>query len=143
MDRNVAEITKAMSAVASTMTSYLIATASVHVTAAAVDYLQDRLDPGSDDIVVVGVTEPGDDERDAGDAANVARSRLAGAPPTVDLRDGDPVAGIEAAIEDHDPDVVLIGPNDGTAGASGVGTTATELLARVDRPVVVVPVPGH
>jgi nucleotide-binding universal stress UspA family protein len=123
------------------MTNYLVATASVHVTAAAADYLQGRLDPGEDSVVVVGVREPERHERDAGDAANVARSRLAAAMPETDLREGDPATELLAAIEDHDPDVVLVGANAGTEGASGVGETATELLERLDRPVVVVPLP--
>ena len=123
------------------MTEYLVATASVHVTAAAADYLQRRLDPSEDSVVVVGVREPERHERDAGDAANVARSRLAAAAPETELREGDPATEVLAAIEAHDPDVVLIGANAGTEGTSGVGGTATELLASADRPVVVVPLP--
>ena len=123
------------------MTDYLVATASVHVTASAADYLQRRLDPSEDSVVVVGVREPDSHERDAGDAANVARSRLAAAMPETDVRTGDPTAELLAAIADHDPDVVLVGANAGTAGASGVGSTATALLDRLDRPVVVVPLP--
>lgn len=123
------------------MTDYFVATGSVHVTAAAADYLQGRLDPSEDSVVVVGVREPERHERDAGDAANVARSRLAAAMPETELREGDPATELLAAIEAHDPDVVLVGANAGTGGASGVGGTATELLASVDRPVVVVPLP--
>ena len=123
------------------MTDYLVATASVHVTAAAADYLQERLDPTADGVVVVGVREPERHERDAGDAANVARSRLAAAMPETDLREGDPTTELLAAVEARDPDVVVVGANAGTEGASGVGSTATALLERVDRPVVVVPLP--
>ena len=123
------------------MTDYLVATASVHVTAAAADYLQERLDPTEDSVVVVGVREPDSHERDAGDAANVARSRLAAAMPETEIREGDPAAELLSAIDDHDPDVVLIGANAGTEGASGVGATATALLDEADRPVVVVPLP--
>jgi len=123
------------------MTEYLVATASVHVTAAAADYLQGRLDPSEDSVVVVGVREPGSHERDAGDAANVARSRLAAAMPETELRDGDPAVELLAAIDDRDPDVVLVGANAGTEGAAGLGSTATALLERADRPVVVVPLP--
>lgn len=123
------------------MTEYLLATASVHVTAAAADYLQPRVDPNEDSVVVVGVREPDSHERDVGDAANVARSRLATAMPTTEIREGDVLAELRAAIEDHDPDVVLVGANRGTAGASGVGSAATALLESADRPVVVVPLP--
>ena len=123
------------------MTEYLVAAASVHVTAAAADYLGDRLDPSADSVVVVGVREPGTHERDAGDAANVARSRLAAAMPETELRAGEPVTELLAAVDDHDPDVVVIGANAGTEGAAGVGRTATALLEELDRPVVVVPLP--
>lgn len=119
---------------------YLVATSSVHVTAAAADYLQARLDPGEDDVVVVAVREAND--RDAGDAANVARSRLAAAMPTTEIREGDVLDELRSAIDSHDPDVVLVGANRGTAGASGVGSTATALLESADRPVVVVPLPA-
>jgi len=121
------------------MTEYLVATSSVHVTAAAADYLQSGLDPSEDNVAVVAVREDG--TRDAGDAANVARSRLAAAMPTTEIREGDTVEELRAAIDDHDPDVVIIGANRGTADASGVGSTATALLETVDRPVVVVPLP--
>jgi nucleotide-binding universal stress UspA family protein len=121
------------------MTEYLVATSSVHVTAAAADYLQARINPSEDTVVVVAVREDG--TRDAGDAANVARSRLAAAIPATEIREGDPGEELRAAIEEHDPDVVVVGPNRGTEGATGVGSTATALLTRADRPVVVVPLP--
>lgn len=123
------------------MTRYLVATSSVHVTAAAADYLQGRLDPGADEVVVVAVREPGAAERDAGDAANVARSRLAAAMPETETREGDPAEAIRAAVAEHDPDEVLLGAHRGTAGASGVGSTARALLTDLDRPAVVVPLP--
>lgn len=123
------------------MTRYLVATSSVHVTAAAADYLRDRIDPGADEVVVVAVAEPDAPARDAGDAANVARARLAGAMPTTETRSGDAVEELLAAVDDHDPDEVVIGASRGEAGASGVGSTAPALLAELDRPVVVVPLP--
>ena len=54
---------------------YLVATDSVHTTAAACDYLEPRLE--DDDFVSV-VSVPGTDERDAEDALNVVNARLAG-----------------------------------------------------------------
>jgi len=51
------------------MTTYLLATSSVHVTAAAADSLQERLDPATDEVVVIAVREPNAPDRDAGDAA--------------------------------------------------------------------------
>jgi nucleotide-binding universal stress UspA family protein len=121
------------------VTTYLVAASSVHVTAAAADYLGTRIEPREDEVIVVGVTESG--SRDASDAVNVARSRLAAAMPDTETRDGEPTAELRAAVEDHDPDVVVIGPNRGTADATGVGSTATALLSDLDRPVVVVPLP--
>lgn len=124
------------------MTDFLVATSSVHVTAAAADYLTERANPGEDG-VVVAVREPAAPARDAGDAVNVARSRLATLVPTTDIRDGDPETELLAAIEEHDPDEVLIGANRGVEGSEGVGSTARALLSQVDRPVVVVPLPDR
>ena len=124
------------------MTDFLVATSSVHVTAAAADYLTERAD-SEDSVVVVAVREPDAPARDAGDAVNVARSRLATMMPTTELIDGDPETELLAAIEEHDPDEVLIGANRGVEGSEGVGSTAQALLSRIDRPVVVVPLPDR
>ncbi|WP_276273353.1 universal stress protein [Haloarcula litorea] len=123
------------------MTDFLVATASVHVTAAAADYLQPRLDPSEDSVVVVAVDEPDAPDRDAADAANVARSRLAAAMPATETRAGDPVAELRAAVAEHDPDEVILGPHGGREGDDGLGSTARGLLAALDRPAVVVPFP--
>jgi len=123
------------------MTTYLVAASSVHVTAAAADYLQERIDPATDDVVVIGVREPDAPDRDAGDAANVARSRLAVAMPTTETRDGEPTEELLDAIDEHDPDEVIVGPHRGVEGARGLGSTAQTVLERTDRPVVVVPLP--
>jgi nucleotide-binding universal stress UspA family protein len=124
------------------MTTFLLATSSVHVTAAAADYLQNRLDPAADDdIVVVAVRDPNAPSRDAGDAVNVARSRLASFMPTTETREGEPVTEILAAVDEHNPDELLIGPHRGADDSDGVGSTAQELLARVNRPVIVLPLP--
>ena len=53
---------------------YLVATDSVHTTAAACDYLEARLGP-DDTVSVVSVPEG---SRDADDALNVASARLVG-----------------------------------------------------------------
>lgn len=123
------------------MTTVLLATSSVHVTAAAADYLQDRLVPADDDIVVVAVHATDAPSRDAGDAINVARSRLAAFAPVTVTRDGKPITEILAAVDDHDPDELVIGPHRGVGDSDGVGSTAQAILARVNRPVVVVPLP--
>lgn len=124
------------------MTTFLLATSSVHVTAAAADYLQHRLDPEYDDtIVVVAVRDPDAPSRDAGDAVNVARSRLASFMPTTDTREGEPVTETLAAIDEYDPDELLIGPHHGADDSDGVGSTARDLLTRVNCPVIVLPLP--
>lgn len=134
------------------MTRYLLATASVHTTAAAADYLGPRLD-ADDEVLVLTVAEPALAERDAGDAANVARSRLLPATVEVVQRDDDPTDGIRDVLAARDVDVLVIGSRRGDlAGADDgddwddgadphdrVGSTARALLGSVAVPVVVVP----
>lgn len=123
------------------MTRFLVATDSVHMTAAACDYLQERVD-ADDEVVVVAVSEEadGESERDAADAANVAQVRLATADVVVDTRKGDPGPEIEAAVDAHDADELVIGSPSGEPGTDRrVGSTAQSLVANADVPVVVVP----
>jgi len=132
------------------MTRYLLATASVHTTAAAADYLGDRL-TADDEVLVVTVSEPDLDARDAGDAANVARTRLLPATVEVLERAGDPADEIGDVLAERDADVLVVGPRRGdpdAAAESGTdddrsesGSTVRTLLGRVDVPVVVVPLP--
>lgn len=123
------------------MTRVLVATTSVHTTAAACDYLEGRLD--SDDTVVVLTVE--DDTvagRDAGDAANVARTRLF--EPTIETitGEGDPAAEIEQIAETEAVDEIVLGKTRGDPDVAGdaPGSTVRNLLAEADRPVVVLPV---
>lgn len=123
------------------MTTFLLATASVHTTAAACDYLTDRV-TADDTVLVVGVTEPGMDPRDAGDATNVARTRLVD--PTVEVitREGSASEEIQAVVAERDVDEVVAGPRRGDPDApSGLGGTVADLLVSLDVPVVVVPLP--
>lgn len=122
------------------MTRFLVVTTSVHATAAAADYLEDRLDPSADEVAVIGFAPPGAPDRDAADAVNVARSRLAAAAPTTDTLADDSIDAVAAAIDERDPDEVLVGASPGAPDASGPTETVRELLARADRPVVVLPV---
>jgi len=119
---------------------FLIATDSVHTTAAACDYLAPRLD--GDDVVDV-VTVPSAATRDADDALNVANARLLGHADVETARldtDGDPASAILAAVADRSPDVVVIGPHAGAAGAGpALGSTARRIIEGTDVPVVVVP----
>lgn len=122
------------------MTRYLLATASVHTTAAAADYLGGRLD-ADDEVVVLTVDEDGVEARDGGDAANVARSRLLPASVEVVEAAGDPAAAVEAALADHDADVLVLGSRRGNPDAAGEapGSTIRSVLGSVEVPVVVVP----
>lgn len=131
------------------MTRYLLATASVHTTAAAADYLAERL-TADDEVVVLTVDESDLDARDAGDAANVARSRLL--PATVDVveREGEPAAEIRSVLAEREVDALLLGPRRGDPDASEAGgesdggapgSTVRALLGDAAVPVVVVPAP--
>lgn len=123
---------------------YLVATDSVHTTAAACDYLDERLDGPTDTVTVCTVAAGG---RDAGDAANVARARLAGrATVETDTReagDGSVADAILDAVASTGADVLVIGPRSGEPGAAAdIGGTAADLVARAPVPVVAVPLEG-
>jgi nucleotide-binding universal stress UspA family protein len=119
------------------MTHFLLATSSVHTTAAACDYLQGRLD--GDRVTVLAVTEPGVSRRDAGDATNVARTRLVA--PTVEtaVREGTPADAIRAVARERGVDELVVGPRRGDPAAAGTapGETVRALLADGELPVVV------
>ena len=126
-----------------TVTRFLLATDSVHTTAAACDYLAGRLD-GGDEVTALSVAEAGGDPRDAGDALNVATGRLS-AFASVETRraEGDPADAILGVAADGDADEVVIGARAGSPGtAADLGGTAREVLVRADVPVVVVPLSG-
>lgn len=118
---------------------YLVATDSVHTTAAACDYLEERLD--SDDTVSV-LTVPEADARDADNALNVATARLLGRceVETASLETDDPASALLAAADDREVDVVVVGPHAGTPEAGpGLGSTARRIVEGSGAPVVVVP----
>jgi nucleotide-binding universal stress UspA family protein len=123
------------------MTRVLVATESVHTTAAACDYLGSRLGP--DDEVLLLTVETGELEaRDAGDAANVARTRLV--EPAVDTltREGEPAAVIREVAAAEGVDEILLGQHRGDPDVAGdpPGSTVRSVLAEVAIPVVVVPI---
>lgn len=123
------------------MTHYLVATRSVHTTAAACDYLADEL--ATDDAVTVLTVADDREERDGGDALNVAVARLSGlATVTQERRDGDPGETIQATAEAVDADRIVVGARRGEPGvAHRLGDTAERVVANADVPVVVVPLP--
>lgn len=122
------------------MTRFLLATDSVHTTAAACDYLADRLSEG-DAVTALAVAEPGGDRRDAGDALNVVGVRLS-ALASVETSTAEGEAA-EAILEaSADVDEIVIGARSGEPGSDvDLGDTARTVVARADVPVVVVPLP--
>jgi nucleotide-binding universal stress UspA family protein len=122
------------------VTHVLVATASVHTTAAACDHLADQLD-GEDTVTVLTVETADVAGRDAGDAANVARTRLI--EPAVDAvtRSGDPATAIREVATETDTDEIVVGPRRGDPAQAGEppGSTVHALLADPPAPVVVVP----
>ncbi|GGL20942.1 hypothetical protein GCM10009037_00300 [Halarchaeum grantii] len=141
------------------MTRYLLATDSVHTTAAACDYLQGRLT--SDDVVrVVGVSECGSRDGhespsesvatrnaprsgDAADAVNVATARLAVPDVETAVREGDPLAELRDELDAGDVDELVLGAHHPGAGAEGgLGSTAAGLVGHVEVPCVVLPPVG-
>jgi nucleotide-binding universal stress UspA family protein len=125
------------------MAQFLLATDSVHTTAAACDYLAERVDD-ADTVIVLGVAEPGLAGRDPGDAANVARTRLV--EPTVEVvtRDGEPAEAIRAVADDRDVDDIVVGATRGDPESAGdpPGSTVRALLAASRWPVTVLPAPA-
>ena len=123
---------------------YLVGTDSVHTTAAICDYLAHRAT--ADDTVTVIAVVPSDDptaRRDGEEALNVASVRLAAADTVqTDLRSGDPAETLCEAADEFDVDEIVIGTHSGDPDATrALGSSARRLLAAVDRPVVVVPIP--
>lgn len=120
---------------------FLVATDSVHTTAAACDYLGERLE--SDDSVAV-VTVTGSDTRDGDDALNVANARLLGYAEVETERiesSGDPTNAILDAVAERSPDVVVIGKRAGVPDAdAALGSTARRVVESVAVPVVAVPI---
>jgi nucleotide-binding universal stress UspA family protein len=122
---------------------YLLATDSVHTTAAACDYLDGRLDP-DDAVTVVTVPSPDGDARDAADALNAANARLLGRAELETERldaDGEgPATAILERVAEWTPDVVIVGPHAGVPDADPtLGSTTRRIIEGVDVPVVVVP----
>jgi nucleotide-binding universal stress UspA family protein len=122
------------------MTTVLVASASVHTTAAACDYLQAMLD-SDDEVLVVTVDEPDLADRDSGDAFNVARTRLI--EPAVSRRDGEgePAAVIRGIVAEDAVDELVIGPRRGDPEIAGdaPGSTTRTLTRDPPCPIVVVP----
>lgn len=122
------------------MPTVLVASASVHTTAAACDYLAPRLGP-DDTVIVLTVAEPGIAERDAGDAGNVARARLVEPAVETLVRDGDPATVIAAVADEREVEEVVVGATRGDFDAAGEspGSTVRDLLDAAQCPITVLP----
>lgn len=119
------------------MTRYLVATASEKTTAAACEYLRDKLEDGDRiDVLTVDVPDESDDREAALDLAQV---RLADAAEVRTFRRaGEPAREIVAFVRDNDVDEIIMGPAR-QGGISTIGSTTRAVLSRVDKPVFVVP----
>jgi nucleotide-binding universal stress UspA family protein len=123
------------------MTRVLVATESIHTTAAACDYLSPRLGP-DDEVLLLTVETAELEARDAGDAANVARTRLV--EPAVESvsREGKPATVIQEIAAAEGVDEILLGQHHGDPDVAGEppGSTVRAVLSDVSIPVVVVPI---
>ena len=128
------------------MTEFLLATDSVHTSAAACDYLEDRL--RDDDVVaVLSVREAGAHPRDAGDALNVATVRLGALPSvevTAETREGEAAAAVLDVLGSGGIDEIVVGARGGAPDApdapADLGRTTRVILVESTVPVVVLPV---
>lgn len=125
------------------MTTTVLATASVHTTAAACDYLGPRLG-GDDRVIALAVAAGPVSERDAGDATTVARTRLPGVDVETRVESGTPASVIHRVAEAADADQLLLGSRRGDpeSAAEAPGTTLRTVLEDAPCPVVVIPQPG-
>ncbi|WP_207588389.1 universal stress protein [Halomontanus rarus] len=124
---------------------YLVGTDSVHTTAAACDYLDERA-TAADTVTVVAVVSPDAEElsrRDGEEALNVAPVRLAtiGSVET-EVLEGEPADTILETAADVEADEIVVGARSGAPDTPvGLGSTAAAIVTDADRPVVVVPLP--
>jgi nucleotide-binding universal stress UspA family protein len=119
------------------MTRYLVATASEKTTAAACEYLRDKLEVGDRvDVLTVDVPDESDDREAALDLAQV---RLADQTEVRTFRrSGEPAREIVSFARENEVDEIIMGPARGV-GISTIGSTTRAVLSRVDEPVYVVP----
>ncbi|WP_430506385.1 universal stress protein [Haloparvum sp. PAK95] len=129
------------------MTTFLVPTNSVDSSAAACDYLVDRLE-ADDSVVAVNSLVGGDETsaeavRDGKEALNVVDVRLGGV-ASVDthqfVRGNEPAADVLEACEEFDPDELVISIRDRSPTDEAVfGSVFQQLLLDAERPVVSVP----
>lgn len=122
------------------MTLVLVATESVHTSAAAADYLEDRLGPG-DTVIGLAVVAAATSARDGADALNVLEVRLVDSDVETVRQRGEPAGSVLEVARDRDVDEIVIGvrAGDPDGPTHGLGGTAANILSDADRPVVVIP----
>jgi nucleotide-binding universal stress UspA family protein len=132
------------------MTTFVLATNSVHTSATLCDYLEPHLDP--DDAVHAVNSQHGGDEtsaadvRDGEDALNAVRARLS-AVANVEteqlVRGNDPAEDVLEYVEEVDADELVIGVRKRNPTAKVVfGSVARSILLNADVPMRVVPREG-
>ncbi|SEO27738.1 Universal stress protein family protein [Halogranum amylolyticum] len=129
------------------MTTFVLATNSVHTSALLCDYLDDRLQEG-DVVHAVNSLRGGDatssaDVRDGEDALNAVGARL-GATADVEthqfVRENSPAEDIVGYAEQIDADEIVLGVRKRNPTSKVVfGSVAQDILLNANRPMVVVP----
>lgn len=120
---------------------YLVGTDSVHTSATACDYLEQRL-TADDGVVAVAVASRTSPRRsDRQEALNAFRVRLAGVDSVeTELRGGDAAAEIRAAADERGAEEIVVGPHRGDPDVDAApGGTLVDLLGSATRPVTVLP----
>jgi len=128
------------------MTTFVVATDSVHTSAALCDYLFDRIDEADTVYAINSIhDEAADPEaiRDGKDALNAVASRLA-AVTTVETeqfsRGNVPTEDILSFSETVDADEIVLGVRKPTETSKvAIGSVSEQVLLHSDRPIAVVP----
>ncbi|MFQ3476191.1 universal stress protein [Halonotius sp. F2-221B] len=132
------------------MTTFVVATDSVHTSAALCDYLFDRIDEADTVYAINSIhDEDADPEaiRDGKDALNAVASRLA-AVTTVETeqfsRGNVPAEDICSFSEAVDADEIVLGVRKPTeTNKAAIGSVSEQVLLHSDRPMAVVPRESH
>ncbi|WP_049894075.1 universal stress protein [Halogranum rubrum] len=129
------------------MTTFVLATNSVHTSALLCDYLDDRLQAG-DTVYAVNSQRGGDDTsaaevRDGEDALNAVTARLSGVADVEThqfVRENSPAEDVVGYAEEVDADELVIGVRKRNPTSKVVfGSVAQDILLTANRPMVVVP----
>jgi nucleotide-binding universal stress UspA family protein len=129
------------------MTTFVLATNSVHTSAVLCDYLDGRLQE-SDAVHAVnslrgGDTTSSDDVRDGEDALNAVTARLGGKADVEThqfVRENSPAEDVVAYADEVDADEIVLGVRKRNPTSKVVfGSVAQDILLNANHPMVVVP----